>query len=442
MMDTNQGAHDREDRWGSLRPRRIAYFVNRFPNTIEAMIYREVNALRAGGTDVVIFSIRRPDWHEVPVEAHGLVAETRYILPIPAGRLLRTHVATFARRPGRYWRTLRRVLTGSHARHRDRLRSLCHFVEAVAVLPELQRLGADHVHAHWAVGSATVALVISELMDRPFTFTAHAYDIWRDRLLLPEKLRAAAGVVTCTDYARRHLAETYDVDPAKLHVVHHGVDLDRFDAVERRPNEVPVVLAVGRLVEQKGFDRLLDACAALTAAGWRFNCDIVGDGPLRDALERQRARLGLVDRVRFRGSLLQEALLHEYARADLFALPCRRAADDDRDGIPNTLMEAMAMELPVVSTAFSGIPELVVPGESGLLVDPDDLDGLVRAMAALLRSEDVRRCLGRAGRERVQRYFGLARSAAAMDALFTRVLEGAASHGEGHPRLRPLVHHA
>ena len=106
-------------------------------------------------------------------------------------------------------------------------------LDPAAVLPEIRGLAADHLHAHWAVGSATVAMVIAELMQRPFTFTAHAYDIWRDRLLLPEKLRAAAAVVTCTDYSRRHLAATYGVDPAKLHVVYHGVDLERFEAAGR-----------------------------------------------------------------------------------------------------------------------------------------------------------------------------------------------------------------
>src|SRR5262249_9001443 len=144
-----------DDRWGSRPPRRVAYFVNRFPNTIEAMIYREVNALRAGGTDVVIFSIRRPSLDEVPVEARAFVDETRYILPIRLGRLLWTHALAIAHGPGRYFRTLRRVLTGTHERHRDRLRSLCHFAEAVSILPELKALAADHLHAHWAVGSAT-----------------------------------------------------------------------------------------------------------------------------------------------------------------------------------------------------------------------------------------------------------------------------------------------
>src|SRR5262245_55323073 len=311
----------------SARPKRLAYFINCFPNFIETMIYREVGALRALGNEVCIFSIRRPDPANIPAEAQSFCDDTFYILPMGPLRLLNTHIRAFTRSPVRYWHILFAVLSGTHMRFRDRLRTLCHFIEAVAVLPAIERLQVDHLHAHWAVGATTSAMVISQFLGIPFTFTAHAYDIWREKLLLPEKLRAAQAIVTCTDYNRHHLAETYGIEMEKLHVVYHGVDIDRFPPGEPPHNPEPVLLSVGRLVEQKGLDRLLRACAVLAQQGYRFRCDIIGDGPLRSDLEQLTDALGLHERVHFHGRLFQERLIEHYAAADLFVLPCIEAAD-------------------------------------------------------------------------------------------------------------------
>src|SRR5262245_11016293 len=295
------------------KPKRLAYFINCFPNLIETMIYREVGALRALGNEVCIFSIRRPDPANIPAEAQSFCDDTFYILPMGPLRLLNTHIRAFTRSPVRYWHILFAVLSGTHMRFRDRLRTLCHFIEAVAVLPAIERLQVDHLHAHWAVGATTSAMVISQFLGIPFTFTAHAYDIWREKLLLPEKLRAAQAIVTCTDYNRQHLAKTYGVSLEKLHVVYHGVELRRFQPGEQPRNAEPVLLSVGRLVEQKGLDRLLRACAALAQQGYRLRCDIIGDGPLRHDLEQLTEALGLGERVHFHGRLFQEQLIEHYA---------------------------------------------------------------------------------------------------------------------------------
>jgi glycosyltransferase involved in cell wall biosynthesis len=398
--------------------RRIAYFVNLFPNLIETMIYREVGALRALGTEVVTFSIRRPDPAEVSAEAHHFFEGTRYIVPVGPLRLLTTHLGALLRNPIRYWQILFEVLGGTHVRVTDRVRTLCHFAEAVTVLPEIRRLQVDQLHAHWAVGSATVAMVVSRFTGIPFSFTAHAYDIWRDKLLLPEKLHAANMVVTCTDYNRRHLQETYGVPADRFQVVYHGVDLERFRRGERPRNTPPLILSVGRLVEQKGFDRLIRACAELARAGVDFRCEIVGEGPLRGPLEALVAQLGLGDRVHLVGKLFQEDLIRRYAAADAFALLCMPASDDDRDGIPNTLIEAMAMELPVVSTTFTGVPELVGDGETGFLVESDDVSGAARALRTLIEDPERRRAMGEAGRRRVAAGFTIGGSARRLNDLF------------------------
>lgn len=382
------------------RPR-LVYFVNCFPNFIEAMIYREVMALRRAGWDVETISIRRPSPEDVPAEARALAESTTYILPVRPGKLLAAHARAFLRTPRTYLRTLGAVVGGTHERLRDRWRSLCHFVEAVAVLPIVEGRAPDRLHAHWAVGATTCAMVVSRFLKIPFSFTAHAYDIWRERLLLPEKLRAAEHVVTCTGYNRRHLVEAYGVPPEKVSVVYHGLDLAAFRRRRRPHNARPVILSVGRLVEQKGYEDLIRACALLRDEGCDLECEIVGEGPLRERLQSLVVEMRLEAIVRLPGRVVGDALRAHYERADVFALLCVQASDGDRDGIPNTLVEAMAMELPVVSTRYSGVPELVEDGVTGLLVEPGDVPAAAAALRTLLESPARRESMGRAGRARV-----------------------------------------
>lgn len=390
---------------------RLVYVVNLFPNLIETMIFREVEALRGLGFELATVSLRRPEARLIPPEARALAKTTHYVLPMPLGRFLGRQLGAMLRRPVRYWSTLLLVLGARHDDLRSRLRSVAHALQGMAALPDVRRLAPDHLHAHWATGATTCALVLARMLDRPFSFTAHAYDIWRERLALPEKLRAARFVVTCTEHNAEHLSQAYGVERAKVHTVHHGTDVERFRYASRPERPVPTLIAVGRLVEQKGLDRLLAACGRLAAEGLAFRLLVVGEGPLRPSLEAAAARLGIADRVEFRGQVLQDELAGLYAESDVFALLCQPASDDDRDGIPNVMIEAMATGLPVVSTRFSGIPELVIDGETGLLAEVDDADGQRAALRRALTDAPLRARLGRAARHKVEREFTIAASA-------------------------------
>ncbi|HYD46839.1 MAG TPA: glycosyltransferase family 4 protein [Terriglobales bacterium] len=397
---------------------RVAYIMNVFPNLTETFVYRELATVRGQGVDVIPFAIRRPKESDVSRDAQHYFAETVYILPLSIPGTLREHLRALAARPLRYLRLLWQTGRGQHQSWRDRGRSLAHFIEAIALIPAIRASGVEHLHAHFAVGSATCAWILGSYLDLPFSFTAHAYDIYLDRLLLPEKLRDAGFVVTCTEENRRHLLATYRAQPQAIRVVHHGVDIDRFVPSPRSSRETPRILSVGRLCEQKGFDVLLRACALLAREGVAFRCDIVGDGPLREPLEALVAELELGERVRFVGRAFQEELPGHYAAADIFALACKRASDNDRDGIPNTLMEAMASGLPVVSTRFSGVPELVLDGTTGLLAPPEDPAAFADGLRRLLADAELRWQLGNAGRMRVTREFSLERAAAELIGFF------------------------
>jgi glycosyltransferase involved in cell wall biosynthesis len=247
----------------------------------------------------------------------------------------------------------------------------------------------------------------------PWSGSAHAKDIWTTPdWEKREKLAACEWLVTCTAANRDHLAAL--APNGKVELVYHGLDFRRFPSPPNRrsmrdgrnPSDPVIVLSVGRLVEKKGMDVLLEALARLPSAlHWRFVH--VGGGPLRDALARRAHTLGITARVVWRGALSQDELLPEYRAADIFALACRIARDGDRDGLPNVLIEAQSQALPCVATMVSAIPELIVDGVTGLLVPPDSPEAFARTLESCIKDPARRAALGEAGRARVVAEFDL-----------------------------------
>ena len=281
------------------------------------------------------------------------------------------------------------------------------FGQALVLAAELPR-DVDRLHAHFLHTPASVTRYAAALLGLPWTGSAHAKDIWTTpEWEKREKLASCEWLVTCTSANRDHLAA---LAPAgRVELVHHGVDAARFPATPVvRPardgsREPVVILSVARLVAKKGVDILLDAFAFLPKnLNWRLVH--VGGGPLLRQLKRKSIALKIADRIEWRGSLEQPALLDEYRKADLFVLASRIAPDGDRDGIPNVLAEAQSQALACVATRVSGIPELVGEG-TGLLVEPEDAASLAQALAALIREPSRRTALGRAAQLAVNRDF-------------------------------------
>jgi glycosyltransferase involved in cell wall biosynthesis len=290
----------------------------------------------------------------------------------------------------------------------------------------------QHIHAHFCHGSTTVAWLASIITGLPFSFTAHAKDIYCDSLnpagLLRRKMRAARFVVTCTDANREHLLR---IEPnANVRCIYHGLNAEFADLLLDTTN-LPEknghfrALGVGRLVPKKGFDVLVEACAILKRRGFHFETAIVGEHGEHEAeLRRQIEAHGLNDYVRLIGPLEQSRLYTEYQRADIFCLPCRVLDNGDRDGLPNVLMEAMACGLPVVTTPVSGIPEIIKDGQNGTLVPPDDAAALANAIQRISSDRMLARNLGRAGRSTVLERFDGDKTAMELAALFTAATGG------------------
>lgn len=387
---------------------RVAYLIGTYPLLTTTFIDREVAHLRQRGVQVEVVSIRQPDG-VLSTDQTEARRRVRYLLPASPFAVLRDHLRVVRR--AAYWRLMGRLVSRPHPSWRARARTLIHVASGVRAAAVLEPLGVDRVHAHFVDRAAIAALTAARLLDVPYSATAHAADIYVSPVLLEEKLRQADFVATCTEHNRDHLMELApELAAARIARVYHGLDLHQYDPPTLDPPGPPIILAVGQLKEKKGLGELITACRLLRDQGCQLSCVIVGEGPLRDHLEAQVRDLSLEDVVTLTGPLPHDEVIGWYRRAHLFVLPCTTAADGDRDGLPNVILEAMAMGLPVISTPTSAVPEAVEHGRTGLLVEPGDAVPLAAAIEHLLRDDRRRRDMGQLGRLLVAERFDIDRN--------------------------------
>ncbi len=414
----------------------VGYLLKTFPKVSETFILNEILGLERQGIALEIFSLCRPadsEFHCVSAQVQAPVRYLPYGLSRWALPALKAHVRLCRRDPRRYAKAVRSI-----AGRKEGL-TVFKFLKAGYLAALLEERGIQHLHAHFANVPATMAELVHLLTGLPFSFTAHAKDIYlSDPDILNRKIHHAEFVVTCTEYNRAFL-QNISTNGTPIHRVYHGLDLDRFQPAGSAGPEggqslvgtvpagacphVPMLLSVGRLREKKGFPVLLQACRILKDRGYRFRCQIVGYGPLQPELERLIRALDLTDHVFLLGKKPHTEVLALYRQATVFVLPCQITSDGDRDGIPNVLLEAMAMQVPVVSTDISGIPELIDHMTNGLTVPPENPEALTQALARLLDRPDLRVALGRAGRDKVSERFAHSCATATLQTLFTGTCE-------------------
>jgi glycosyltransferase involved in cell wall biosynthesis len=398
----------------------VGYVVSRWPRLSQTFVLREILAVERLGVPVRIFATKDPEGEPSHVAVAQVRAEVTYLsLRRHWKPALRANLRLVRAAPAPYARTL---LSALRYRRWDVVRR---FFQAAYLTDLLRREPVDHLHAHFATAPTLVAMFTHQLSGAPYTFTAHARDIYVDTQ--PELLRAemarAEAVVTVSEYNREYLSRQLGPTAnGKVRCIPYGLDLRHFPFERSRPADAgpPVILSVGRLIEKKGLGDVIAAAEILRRRGHRFQVEIIGAGPLKPALEAQVQQLGLQDRVTFLGAQPQEAVRPAYRRATLFALPCVVSADGDRDGMPNVLLEAMASGVPVVSTAVVGIPEWIQSGRNGLLVDPRNPAMLADALDLLLADADLRDRLAQAARQTIEAHFAIERNAVQLVTLFQR----------------------
>jgi colanic acid/amylovoran biosynthesis glycosyltransferase len=391
-----------------MADRVVAYLLKMYPRFSETFVLAELLELERQGLRLHVISLKKPDDGVFHADVARLRARVTYLPESPLidpGTWVAAHRRLAARDPRRYAAALAAALA------RRRSTAVKHFLRAGLIAPLLPRLGITHVHAHFASAPAAVALHLHRLTGISYSVTAHAKDIYTDdvdQAALAAKLRAARFAVTVSDYNRRHLAPL--VEPQRLVRIYNGVDLERFSPNGASSAEPPLVLGVGRLIEKKGFDDLIRACALVARRGLRFRCTIVGKGPLEARLRALVDELGVGDVVDLAGPLPRERLLTLYRHASVVVAPCVVGADGNRDGLPTVLIEAMALGVPVVATDVTGIPELVQDDRTGLLVPQRDPDAIARAIERLLDDRAEAAALAHAARATVEAEFDLRRN--------------------------------
>ncbi|MCG5238602.1 glycosyltransferase family 4 protein [Azospirillum doebereinerae] len=408
-------------------PLRLAVVVKGYPRLSETFVAQELLALQERGVDLSIWSLRHPTDTRRHALHDRIAAPVHYLPEYLRQEPLRVLRALFRLPPAKlwaaarlWWRDLRRDPTANRGRR---------FGQALVLAAELPA-DAPFLYVHFLHTPASVARYAAALRGIGWGFSAHAKDIWTTPdWETREKLAEARFGVTCTATGAAHL-RALAADPQRIELVYHGLDLGRFpDPPDRRdgpgglrdgsaPDRTVEILSVGRLVEKKGYDRLLDALAALPA-GLHWRLVHIGGGPLASALRAQAERLGLADRIDWRGAQDQATVIEALRRADLFTLTSVIAGDGDRDGLPNVLMEAASQKLAILSTAVAAIPEFIADGEHGVLTAPEAA-AIAAGLDRLLTDPPLRLRLGEAAYERLRAEFGMT---AGIDRLLRRLAD-------------------
>jgi glycosyltransferase involved in cell wall biosynthesis len=381
--------------------RSLGILLKIFPKLSETFILEEILGLERMGVSLRLYALAAP----TDALAHSAVANVRAPLTLVPqlisnqwGEFAARHLRSFMTDPLHYLSAFVCAFGRGQRGMRD-------FMLAGWLAVQLRNDGVEHLHTHFISTPADLAELVSQMSGLPFSISAHAKDIYlSDQADLRRKLEAASFTVTCTEFNRQTLASI--APQAIVKRMYHGVDRDQFQPVPLDVSDAPpLILSVGRLREKKGLDTLIDACRLLYDRNQVFQCEIVGYGEERDALQARIEKHGLTNQVQLVGALSRQKVIDAYARATVYVQPSRIAADGDRDGIPNVLLEAMAMSLPVVASKVSGIPELIEHGVNGLLVEPDNPGLFADAIIHLIQQPLACAALGARARATVAESF-------------------------------------
>lgn len=383
---------------------RIGYLTNHYPRATDTFIQREVAALRKRGFDIRTFSVRRSgSEHDVGPEVIAEKRQTRYLLPVSLLRLLGANALAFGRAPQRYLAVLWLAMTTRRPGLRGMGLQLAYFQEAVVLSQEIRRQGITHLHNHGGDNSGTVTLLASALARVGYSITVHGPHIFFDptHWALREKLRLARFIACISHYCRSQLMLFSDqADWGRLKIVHCGVDIERYryDEVRSRAQQL---LYAGRLAAEKGLPVLFESLRMLLARGYEFQLTLAGGGDDRGALEELARQLGIHKHLVFAGYLTQEQVREHLRQSDIFILP------SFAEGVPVSLMEAMACGVPVLSTYVGGVAELVENEHTGLLVPAGDSAALSEAIARYFDDFELRQRVSRQARQKIIAGFNL-----------------------------------
>ncbi len=397
---------------GIRRPR-VGYVLKRYPRYSETFIVNEILAHEAAGLDIRIFALRPPSDTHFQDRISRVRAPVSYV---PSNGVKASQLWSLIRSTSDDCPEVWSVLEDAQS---EDVRDVC---QALWLARELRAHRISHVHAHFATVATTVSRIAARITRSAYSLTAHAKDIFHedvDDADLRRKFSDASTVVTVSDYNLAYLRDRFEKAAGRVQRIYNGLDLSEFSYEEPAERE-PVIVAVGRLVEKKGFGDLIEACDILRRRGRVFRCSIIGGGELDADLRAKVSHRRLESLVEICGPRPQAEVIERVRSAAILAAPCVIGADANRDGLPTVLLEAMALGTPCISTDVTGIPEVIRHERTGLMIPQRDPAALAAAIERLLDDGDLRVHVSSSARQLIETEFDIHRNAAELRDVFGR----------------------
>lgn len=359
--------------------KKIAYILKRYPRFSETFIVNEILSHELAGTEIYIFSLLPP------IDTHFQDLIGRVKAPV-------TYLSSSSNVKGsEFWQTIKDLenIVPDIWTKLDQVKSENYFVvyQSMLLTTLLKSKNIDHIHAHFATSATSVARLTSLFSGIPYSFTAHAKDIYHNNVDyddLRKKINDATAVITINEYNLKYLHDLFPEQSSNIVKIYNGLDLSNFVPNYNFKKTNNEIVSVGRLVEKKGFEILIEACYHLVRSGKKFHCSIIGTGILENNLRKKIKQLGLQNFVNILGATPREEMLQRIQDASIFVVPSIISNDGDRDGLPTTLLEAMAIGTPCISTDVTGIPEVIHDGVTGVIVPSKNPLKLAEAIDNLL----------------------------------------------------------
>lgn len=405
---------------------KIAYLAPEIPALSATFVYNEILALQKLGHQIISVSVHRPQQDVSDPRLAEIKRRILYLYATNKFTVLISHVLMLFKHPLGYLQVLGLLVKDMFRLGfltRSGIGLLYRFFFAGHLASFLECNKAQHLHVHFAHVPTDIAMYATRIIGIGFSVTAHANDIFERGWLLSEKVERSSFFATISDFNKSYLVEEQQVDAKKLKVIRCGVDTRHFKPKNFTAMTAPLTIGVlGRLVEKKGIDTLIEAMALLDKQGIDCNLKIAGSGPLEIMLKEMVNRYGLDSRIMFLGALPHTEVPDFLTSLDLFVLPCKQDANGDMDGIPVVLMEAMMLGVPVISTNISGIPELVIDQVTGLLTNPADADGLAQAINKFCSDPQLQKEISAKALKKVEQEFSQMINAQRLDKLFKSIV--------------------
>ena len=408
---------------------KIGYLLDRFPSITLTFVLNEITGLIDAGRSIELISLRRPNNDEIVHDQYIKYGLDKRIFYLSSGKYEKASLFTI------FIKALKKLFISRISNFRERVKllficynrilglkvSLKNFLWSLETAEIIKEQDIHHIHLHFASPLVELAYVLHRFLGISYTFTTHANDIFvNPSSFLRKWAESSKRVITVSEFNKKYMNATFNIPLEKIDIVNYCIYVDRIEPIKKYTNDSFKIVSISRLVEKKGYHYLLEACKILKDSNVEFSCEILGEGPQRSVLQSIVAKHDLQAEVTLGGFVKHEDVFGFIGSGSIFVLPCVCAVDNDMDGIPNVLMEAMALEVPTLSTDITGIPELIDDGIDGIIVPQNDSKSLAEAILKIKNDTKFAEKIRKNGREKIQKKFNVEKNVKLLYEVFTK----------------------